>query len=585
MENLFNFFTLEPFLHEIFSFLNIKDLFVLRSLNHEIHNTSSFIFFYSKLKKKTRFKFHSKHELSMQFNTKFKDLIFLEPIHLSSENMNEYYIALRDLFKFHNKLVIPHFIDLIKSQENNYHSLLKIQQNVYKLKSILKGMNKFELLDSLQLEPIFVSSTDEANQSIWEPILNDDKFWSSKGSITSEGNEYIIFKFTKIVSLVTGFSIKSFKATFHDNDPIYAPKAIKLSIGFTPEKFHFCTDIIPLPNTNEPLTFFFLPYYILGTYIRIDLIGKYQIQEIDYRYYHAIQKISVYGKDIKSINSEGLNTLVYKYLRSNDLLNFEYICCLQSKESALKSHFYEILNKEFAELINTIFNENIRKDESLWIPAFQKLSEFINENCLFMLYHPKLIETVTLISKYKAFLGIHKKVLVKNESIMYKRYSDFDFLLFNYASFSQFGLHGESIYFQFYDDDFTVTQMKILNSYKTPSINTELKYLLYDGLIESFNFNNDYNVIMKILLKNEFKMMPNSTKFIDKTKLSLLLESIYRKLDISPIIFLNKIVKQIYSNELNVYCCFTFYTILIRILVNNNIYSDEIIDVLSTLIM
>jgi hypothetical protein len=157
--------------------------------------------------------------------------------------------------------------------------------------------------------------------------------------------------------------------------------------------------------------------------------------------------------------------------------------------------------------------------------------------------------------------------------------------LFNYASGSQFGLEGGSVYFQFHDDTYTETIMKKLNSYKTPLINSRLKYLLYDGLIESFNSNEDYNVIMKIILKNEFKMMPNSTKFIDKTKLSLLLENIYKKLGISPNLFLEKFVKPIFSNEKNVYCCFTFYTILIKLLVKNNIYSDEIIDVLSNLII
>ncbi len=239
MENIFNYFNLEPFLHEIFTFLNMKDLFLFRSLNHEMQNISNFMFFYSIMKKRIEFKLYTKDDLLKQFNTKLRQVMFIEPINLTQENKNEYYKALRDLFRFHNKLVIPDCIDLIKSEEINYNSLLIIQQNIYKLKSTLKGMNKFELLDSIQLEPIFVSSTDEASQSVWQPILNDNMFWSSKGSITSEGNEYMIFKFTKVVSLVTGFSIKSFKATFHDNDPIYAPKSIKISIGFSPEKYHF----------------------------------------------------------------------------------------------------------------------------------------------------------------------------------------------------------------------------------------------------------------------------------------------------------------------------------------------------------
>ena len=570
-------YSFEPFLDQIFNFLNFYDLIKsIRSMNKVTRDLNFIFFLYRQLQLKNRITITNKLKMLSFSNRKYFDTVFIEPLRISLVNQDIFYLALLDVFKFHNKLIIPNLIDKIKSDELIYREFLVNDKKTNQIKQLLKDNKRCELLDSLELEPIFVSSTDDIEQNVWNPLITNTEFWSSTGSLNSSASELLIFKFSEVISMVAGFSIKNYKAYFHTNSPVYGAKSIKISIGFSINNYHFTSEAINLINTDDSQTFFFLPYYVVGTYLKIELIGKYQMQDIDSQYYHAIQKINIYGKPLRFFNSRFLNSLIYSYLEEKLLLNYEFYCCLFNYNDANCSYFGQHLNWRFNELYKGIITNNNNEN-------ILKFSEFINENSLFILYHPDIIEIIKRLSNEHNFLMIHQMVHSNRESIIFKKYSDFDFLLMNYSSGSAFGMDNKFNYFQFYDSAYTEDKMKILNTIKQPIVNTRIKYILFDGLLSNYEVS-DINWIIKLSLKNDLKFSNNAAQKIDKFKLSLMLKNVYENVKYDLKRFIITFLKRIFASENNIYTTFTFYLIFKKTLNIPNLITEDIINLLEQLI-
>ena len=197
------------------------------------------------------------------------------------------------------------------------------------------------------------------------------------------------------------------------------------------------------------------------------------------------------------------------------------------------------MNWRFNELYKGIITNNNNEN-------ILKFSEFINENSLFILYHPDIIEIIKRLSNEHNFLMIHQMVHSNRESIIFKKYSDFDFLLMNYSSGSAFGMDNKFNYFQFYDSAYTEDKMKILNTIKQPIVNTRIKYILFDGLLSNYEVS-DINWIIKLSLKNDLKFSNNAAQKIDKFKLSLMLKNVYENVKYDLKRFIITFLKRIFD--------------------------------------
>lgn len=76
---------------------------------------------------------------------------------------------------------------------------------------------------------------------------------------------------------------------------MFAPKAVRFSLGFTSESYHYQTEILPYPHTVNEQVYRLGPQALVATYLRIDFYGKYQIQEVDNLYYTCMRCISATG--------------------------------------------------------------------------------------------------------------------------------------------------------------------------------------------------------------------------------------------------------------------------------------------------
>ena len=114
--------------------------------------------------------------------------------------------------------------------------------------------------------------------------------------------------------------------------PIYAPQAVQLSVGFNKTDMHWSSPIYPIRNTNGILILILynfnvifleiqsiriIPEIIIGTYIRIDLFGRNTTQPADDLYYTCLEYINLCGSPIGSLNSDIIGESLCNYALKN----------------------------------------------------------------------------------------------------------------------------------------------------------------------------------------------------------------------------------------------------------------------------
>jgi len=160
--------------------------------------------------------------------------------------------------------------------------------------------------ESLIAKGLQASSTDGSgnSQSIKQTLARNNKFWSSTGNADPNTNEYLIFQLIQPISIVLSVMIIPFKATFQVGMPIYAPKWLKISVGFSPDKMIYSSDLFPVQNIDEEQRFHLEPKLVFGGFIRLDLIGRYQTQPIDNLFYTVLRYVSVNGIPLGAITEK-----------------------------------------------------------------------------------------------------------------------------------------------------------------------------------------------------------------------------------------------------------------------------------------
>ena len=84
----------------------------------------------------------------------------------------------------------------------------------------------------------------------------------------------MIYRFSQPVCIVTSVSIKFFRGHYLTDRPLLIPLRVKVSVGFSTSHMHFVSeevDVKPRVGKNFVVG---LPDVVVGSFIRIDMLGK-----------------------------------------------------------------------------------------------------------------------------------------------------------------------------------------------------------------------------------------------------------------------------------------------------------------------
>ena len=138
------------------------------------------------------------------------------------------------------------------------------------------------------------SSKDSDEQDIGA-TLKSDIFWSSTGSATPDADEWLVYRLREPISVVLSVVIEPYRALYQTGTPMYAPRGVSFSFGFSEGDWHYTTPVYPV-DAHEPCQRFDLaPQLCVGEYVRLNLIGKRETQPADDLYYTVIDTVHITG--------------------------------------------------------------------------------------------------------------------------------------------------------------------------------------------------------------------------------------------------------------------------------------------------
>ena len=200
------------------------------------------------------------------------------------------------------------------SAEDTYHETPDFYLNPAELVPNLcteeKNLPYRELLETVAsklktpfplIERGFESSSHDYNQTIDCTLSYENiNFWSSKGSDTKQDNEYLIYEL-RDQSFVFSVHFLLYRAVYQGG-PVYPPQRAKVSIGNSPDEYHYHSQEFFVSPTEYLNTVLVLPKIVIGKYVRIDLLGKVVPQPGDEKFYSVLEYAEVLGYPLNFLN-------------------------------------------------------------------------------------------------------------------------------------------------------------------------------------------------------------------------------------------------------------------------------------------
>ncbi|UPQ98319.1 F-box domain-containing protein [Chloropicon primus] len=187
---------------------------------------------------------------------------------------------------------------------------------------------------------IEATSTDHPEESIHNVLSLETRvlssffklcYWSSKGSENPMAGDALVFKLKYPLAVVSSIQIRPFEAHFQRGSPIYAPMFVRFSFGdgkcettdlASPGDVMGCdrtngssatssggllgwnwtSKLYPMAPVNSLQEFKLSPTLCCGGYVRVELLGRTQKQEIDNLYYVCLSFVKVLGKPVLGFN-------------------------------------------------------------------------------------------------------------------------------------------------------------------------------------------------------------------------------------------------------------------------------------------
>ena len=203
---------------------------------------------------------------------------------------------------------------------------------------------------SLVSEALAASSTDNPPESVANTLSESTHmthwsrpcYWSSAGTATERGCDWLLYRLTEPLCLVSSVSLRPYEANFQRGDPLYAPQRARFLLGdaagepgasrvspaaaeeggesrrgevgearrgevgeewssapgaaLPPGSWSYASPVFPVRKANE-LQMFTLPQPVLvsGGSLLVELYGRTQQQEGDARWYACIAHVRCEG--------------------------------------------------------------------------------------------------------------------------------------------------------------------------------------------------------------------------------------------------------------------------------------------------
>ncbi|KAJ9533984.1 hypothetical protein QJQ45_027055 [Haematococcus lacustris] len=131
------------------------------------------------------------------------------------------------------------------------------------------------------------SSTDHELQGINNTLNQDDSFWSSSGSWTTNVDEHLLFRLASPLTRVHSVTLRVYR---------YPPLAVSILVGPSPSLLLPASPRHPCLATDAPQVFKLDPAAPPAAYLMLRLHGKPQCQMEDMQYYLAIRSVTAHGQ-------------------------------------------------------------------------------------------------------------------------------------------------------------------------------------------------------------------------------------------------------------------------------------------------
>ncbi|XP_057798555.1 F-box protein At4g00755 [Salvia miltiorrhiza] len=239
-------------------------------------------------------------------------------------------------------------------------------------------------------DAVCASSTDNyPDESIKNTLQPSDRighrasYWSSKGASDPSASETLIYKLASRLCLITELHVHPFQAYFQFGFPIYSPKAVRFHMGYSKdpleiedeqtddfkdakeyhdEMFVWTYSSPEFPTAQENfLQKFKLPKPVLciGGFLKVELLGRVQTQEMDGLYYICINHVQVIGRPLSPVFDVEIDDGGKCTLKYNPVIRYNFPPIeISEAESSSRSHFHR-------------FSESIRTWEQLILNTFR----------------------------------------------------------------------------------------------------------------------------------------------------------------------------------------------------------------------
>lgn len=224
--------------------------------------------------------------------------------------------------------------------------ILENELNLFK-----KLLDNIDFYHYLPIDVYEASSFDHPTQhQIFSITLNDNLFWSSKGTETQSTDDYITYGINDNIGVITAFKIVFFRANYIAGKPCFPSEFIRIEIKNSKNKSVFKSEKYSVKHNNSTQIFYFdKPIFITKEdRVILHLIGKKEKQYLDNKYYVCINSFNLIGISGLDIGYKIVDNSVLK------ITNYEKIAS-QNKIFIIQNHLFYLA--EWLEA-NNISREN-----------------------------------------------------------------------------------------------------------------------------------------------------------------------------------------------------------------------------------
>eukprot|EP01119_Soliformovum_irregulare_P018533 TRINITY_DN5705_c0_g1_i1.p1 TRINITY_DN5705_c0_g1~~TRINITY_DN5705_c0_g1_i1.p1 ORF type:complete len:620 (+),score=164.13 TRINITY_DN5705_c0_g1_i1:51-1862(+) len=226
------------------------------------------------------------------------------------------------------------------------------------------------------------SSCDSPDQSIVQTLDNNDRtFWSSKGSSDVSSCEYLTYSLHQL-SIIYSVDIYPYMASYQQGEPIYAPQAVRISVGFSADTFHWTSDPIEVENVDKMQRISIAPELVVGTHVKVTLVGRCQTQPQDDLYYTVLTRVEVHGRPWGAIEPDIISGSMLYFAMSQKEFLFQVEDPELRKVAENEKEFDQEFLKKFSKSMKDQIIYILTKEESKhqrWCQLSEAMAEFRKE--------------------------------------------------------------------------------------------------------------------------------------------------------------------------------------------------------------